>query len=203
MGDQFDDIGILKEYLHPLFEGKSDAEDLNYDFALIKLDGSSRYAPIRINDKYFVPNTNQALTALGFGQTRPDDGNSEATILQQVDLKYIPNEQCSLSTDGLDSYEGLLSEAMMCAADEGKDACFGDSGGPLVARNLDSQPIDDDPTRTADVLVGLTSWGYGCADTNFPGMSFFVLHLFGTMYVSYGRHSNGASILVYRRLCSC
>ncbi|KAL3929865.1 MAG: hypothetical protein SGBAC_012022 [Bacillariaceae sp.] len=170
LGDQFDDIGILKEYLHPLFEGKSDSENLNYDFALMKLDGTSRYAPIRINDKDFVPNTNQALTALGFGQTQPDDGSSEATILQQVDLKYIPNEQCSLSSDGLDSYEGLLSEAMMCAADEGKDACFGDSGGPLVARNLDSQPIDTDPTRTADVLVGLTSWGYGCADANFPGV---------------------------------
>ena len=158
MGDDFDDIAIAKEYVHPLFEGKKDSEDLNYDFCLVKLEGPSENQPIRINDKAFVPNTNQVVTALGFGQTLPDDGSSEATILQQVDLRYIPNDQCSLSGDGLDSYEGLLSEAMLCAADVGKDACFGDSGGPLVARNLDSAPVDDDPTRTADVLVGLTSW---------------------------------------------
>eukprot|EP00526_Cylindrotheca_closterium_P002109 CAMPEP_0113605620 /NCGR_PEP_ID=MMETSP0017_2-20120614/2424_1 /TAXON_ID=2856 /ORGANISM="Cylindrotheca closterium" /LENGTH=1097 /DNA_ID=CAMNT_0000514121 /DNA_START=208 /DNA_END=3498 /DNA_ORIENTATION=- /assembly_acc=CAM_ASM_000147 len=179
LGDQFDDIEILKDYVHPLFEGETDSENLNYDFALLKLGSSSSYQPIRINEKFFVPNTNQAVTALGFGQTRPDDGTSEATILQQVDLKYIPNEQCSLSSDGLDSYEGLLSEAMMCAADEGKDACFGDSGGPLVARNLDSQPVDNDPSRTTDVLVGLTSWGFGCADANFPGVYARVSNQFG------------------------
>ncbi|CAJ1954834.1 unnamed protein product [Cylindrotheca closterium] len=170
LGDQFDDIAIRKEYLHPLFEGETDSENLNYDFNLLKLDGFSALQPIRLNEQFFVPNTNQAVTAVGFGQTLPDDGSSEATILQQVELKYIPNEECSLSSDGLDSYEGLLSEAMMCAADEGKDACFGDSGGPLVARNLDSEPVDNDPSRTTDVLVGLTSWGFGCADTNFPGV---------------------------------
>jgi secreted trypsin-like serine protease len=173
LGDQFDDIAILKEYHHPLFEGDTDSENLNYDFNLLKLDSSSSLQPIRLNDQFFVPNTNQAVTAIGFGQTQPDDGSSESTILQQVDLKYIPNEQCSLSSDGLDSYEGLLSEAMMCAADEGKDACFGDSGGPLVARNFDSQPVDGDPSRTTDVLVGLTSWGFGCADANFPGMPYW------------------------------
>lgn len=158
LGDEFDDIGIAKEYIHPLFE--DDSENLNYDFALLQLESPSSYKPIRINDKNFVPNTNQVVTALGFGLTEPDDNSSEATILQQVDLRYIPNEQCALSGDGMDSYEGLLSVAMMCAADTGKDACSGDSGGPLVARNFEGD---------SDVLVGLTSWGFGCADANFPG----------------------------------
>jgi len=51
---------------------------------------------------------------------------------------------------------------MMCAGHlniGGKDACQGDSGGPLICA------IDDEP-----VLVGVTSWGLGCADGDAPGV---------------------------------
>jgi trypsin len=46
---------------------------------------------------------------------------------------------------------------MICAAvtDGGKDACSGDSGGPLVV---------------GDQLVGIVSWGVGCALADFPGV---------------------------------
>ena len=41
---------------------------------------------------------------------------------------------------------------MICAGGQDKDACQGDSGGPLVV-NQDG----------LFVLVGVTSWGTGCA----------------------------------------
>ena len=40
---------------------------------------------------------------------------------------------------------------LMCVAANGKNACQDDSGGPLYDKN-------------SNVLVGLVSWGYGCAD---------------------------------------
>ena len=51
---------------------------------------------------------------------------------------------------------------MVCAgyADGGVDGCYGDSGGPMQA------PLLGGGYR----LVGLTSWGEGCAEPGFPGV---------------------------------
>src|SRR5262249_48180681 len=54
------------------------------------------------------------------------------------------------------------SASMVCAGypEGGVDTCFGDSGGPMQA------PVEDGGYR----LVGITSWGGGCAEPDAPGV---------------------------------
>ena len=48
---------------------------------------------------------------------------------------------------------------MICGGETGVDTCQGDSGGPLIA-NIDGK----------FTLVGVTSFGKGCAQKNSPGV---------------------------------
>ncbi|GIR12981.1 MAG: hypothetical protein CM15mP23_15560 [Cryomorphaceae bacterium] len=96
-------------------------------------------------------------------------GGAMASTLQMVQAPIVSNDvACGAATDengnsgdyGCSSLDG----SMICAGDlidGGEDACQGDSGGPLVVRSL----IDN-----RWLLIGATSWGYGCADVNYPGV---------------------------------
>ena len=46
---------------------------------------------------------------------------------------------------------------MLCASASGKDSCQGHSGGPLY-------------DKANNVMVGVVSWGYDCADPYYPGV---------------------------------
>jgi len=64
-----------------------------------------------------------------------------------------------------------ITNDMVCAglSEGGKDSCQGDSGGPLITYNLKEKRW---------ILVGVVSWGKGCALAGFPGIyarvSYFV-----------------------------
>ncbi|XP_075168812.1 trypsin-like [Haematobia irritans] len=72
--------------------------------------------------------------------------------LQEVEVDILDYKTCASSDYG---YGSNIKETMVCAYAVDKDACQGDSGGPLVVN---------------DKLVGVVSWGAGCAAPGFPGV---------------------------------
>jgi trypsin len=148
--EDYEEFEILyPEYVHPLYTD----EDFPYDLLLLKLDGLSTKPYIQLNEDPDLPTGLRVdeVTSLGFGNTDPQDSLSLSRILQEVDLTYIPNDVCELSkSPGVsDDYQGLITDDMLCARDNGQDSCQGDSGGPLIINRGIAQ---------RDVLIGVISW---------------------------------------------
>ncbi|HEY8272351.1 MAG TPA: serine protease [Pseudobdellovibrionaceae bacterium] len=139
--------------VHP----KYNANLTDYDFALIELRGDSRFQPIALNTTEIrIPNTPTLMaTVIGWGSTK-ENSSILPTVMQKANVPLVPRGLCNRS------YSGMITERMLCAgyANGGKDACQGDSGGPLVM-NM---------TQSRRLLVGVVSWGEGCAEANRPGI---------------------------------
>uniref|UniRef100_A0A452GQ31 Uncharacterized protein n=1 Tax=Gopherus agassizii TaxID=38772 RepID=A0A452GQ31_9SAUR len=93
----------------------------------------------------------------GWGYTTPEHGKQLQEMLKEAVVPLISTKKCNSSC----VYSGELTPRMLCAGylDGKVDACQGDSGGPLVCQ--------DELTWR---LVGIVSWGTGCAEPNYPGV---------------------------------
>lgn len=93
--------------------------------------------------------------AAGWGQTK---GTADPNVLNQVFVSIISDYFCSKP----DWYgDVFLNATTFCAgyARGGHDSCTGDSGGPLVCNFLNVW-----------YQIGITSWGYDCARSKWPGI---------------------------------
>jgi len=135
-------------------EGYDDGTLAN-DIALIELSAASEYAPIDRLDHAGDATWHGAGTPLvvaGWG-TLSSGGNTPDKA-QHVTVPAVP--ACAETGYGSDYDPGT----MVCAGETGLDSCQGDSGGPLFG-------IDGSGART---LVGIVSWGQGCALNSYPGV---------------------------------
>jgi secreted trypsin-like serine protease len=124
------------------------------DIAIIKLNRPSTKAPIKIlnQDSSAGLTQNEQLRVLGWGLTVEGKGSSFSYELQQVDVSFQDDRVCEgiYGTLGVDDY--WMNSFCAGEREGGKDACQGDSGGPaLVMANNEW------------ALLGLVSWGSGCA----------------------------------------
>ncbi|XP_077132028.1 transmembrane protease serine 11F isoform X3 [Ranitomeya variabilis] len=110
----------------------------------------------------FFPD-NSSCFVTGWGTLT--DGGSLSSVLQQAELKIIDSTLCG----SYQMYGYLIKPSMICAGYiEGKiDSCQGDSGGPLVALQSNNRWS----------LIGIVSFGYGCALPNKPGVYTRVTYL--------------------------
>lgn len=128
------------------------------DVALLRLSTPAVGATtIAYNPNPTVPALAQALDTYGWGNTLYP-GTSYPNLLHGVTLEDRAGPVGACGSYG----SSYISDHMVCAgvAGGGKDACQGDSGGPLVATTGGGQHL----------LVGVTSWGNGCALASYPGI---------------------------------
>ena len=143
----------------PLFNKNT----LEWDAVFVQLASpspSSNSTPIKIagadEATFWAPGDENAW-ATGWGTI--SSGGAASDILREVNVDRIADSTCgSASSYGSD----FDPETMLCAGElaGGQDTCQGDSGGPLMT------PIGGGAFR----LIGDTSWGFGCALPDLPGV---------------------------------
>ncbi|XP_021965716.1 trypsin alpha-3 isoform X2 [Folsomia candida] len=87
------------------------------------------------------------LVVCGWGTT--SQGGSLSALLLKVTVPFVNTATCQ------QAYGSQIVPGMICAGTGGRDSCQGDSGGPL---------------HSGTTLVGIVSWGYGCAVAGYPGV---------------------------------
>ena len=151
---------IRKVVLHPEFN----EETLQNDIAVITMrrpvsvGPGSRMVPVCLPPANFNPPVNSVATVTGFGTTSESSDQPSSRLLA-VEVNIISNSACSAMNS---VYGSKLVPSMMCAGvvGGGRDACKRDSGGPLTQTSPAGQTS----------LLGVVSWGQGCAEAAFPGV---------------------------------
>ena len=145
-GQQTRDVDAI--IIHPQYSGNS----LDNDYALLHLTVPSNFEPIKLVTSDNHDDEPVMSTTMGWGATQ--SGGWGSNILLEVDVPI---------DDSCGNYSNSdITNNMVCAGynSGGYDSCQGDSGGPLIMTNSDGEYE----------LIGIVSWGYGCAEPNYPGV---------------------------------
>ncbi len=135
--------------IHPDWNRNTMANDIG----LIHLETPIQSGSLPAFDLRSLPEDGDSLFVTGWGRT--SWGGSASDTLRGALVTV--DDQCG-SYPGPSGIE-ILDSVMVCAGGQGVDSCQGDSGGPLVGNYAG-----------ALYLVGIVSWGEGCAQTGYPGV---------------------------------
>lgn len=139
---------VISSIIHPEYDRRT----LHFDVSILKterFDVSATIGYVRLAKS--LPPPDSELVVSGFGTTA--SGGQLAPYLMSVTVNLVDYDECNRA------YNGMLTSTMLCASAKGKDACNGDSGGPLSKGTAENPEI-----------VGVVSWGFGCAEPDFPGV---------------------------------
>ncbi|KOC63637.1 Serine protease snake [Habropoda laboriosa] len=160
--------GIKRVLRHPKYKPPT----LHADIALIKLNTvivfNKDIRPACLYQQYDTVPT-QAWVS-GWGLTEFDN-EENSDQLQKALLDIVDNVACAITYRQQSKLPYGITPSMICAGDSRggwkKDACQGDSGGPLQILH---------PSNCMFQVLGITSFGDGCAFINTPGVYTRVAH---------------------------
>jgi trypsin len=130
-----------------------DADTQLNDIAVVRTNLRIKFGlfvgPVCLPFRYTVVDFySQIVTALGWGFT--DFSGQKSDTLQEVDLSIVSNKECAAAIPD------PVTTNQICTYAPAKDTCLSDSGGPLLWQ---------DPSTRKLQLVGIISYGIGCATT--------------------------------------
>jgi secreted trypsin-like serine protease len=137
--------GVSKVWVNPDYV----AADRGQDVAVLTLRKSLPYAPLPLAGDTGLYAAGTSAAAYGWG--RVSEQGSTSRYLLGATVPLTSDDTCGAAYPQYDAAQ------MVCAGFPagGVDTCQGDSGGPLVAGGK---------------LIGVTSWGEGCARAGKPGV---------------------------------
>lgn len=148
-------LGVKKIFNHP----KYDESTLQHDIAILVL---SRRLPLRKFPNIkpaCLPALKAKFSGPGFisGWGRDQSGGIGNSWLHGAEVEIFRDGNCG-------SMKNQMTNDMICAGykEGGIDTCQGDSGGPLT--------VQDPANNGWMTLVGVVSWGHGCADPDSLGI---------------------------------
>ncbi|KAJ9088376.1 hypothetical protein DSO57_1023726 [Entomophthora muscae] len=145
------EYGIRERTMHPEYLTN---DDNGNDVSVWILDTESNSPTGVIFDSENISDDdNKMLKVVGWGTVSKGGKNSD--VLLEIELPVFNKNACK----GI--YAKLDTRSQFCAGflDGGKDSCQADSGGPIFEMK-----------NGIPVLVGIVSWGEGCAKKGFPGV---------------------------------
>ncbi|XP_028158544.1 trypsin-1-like [Ostrinia furnacalis] len=142
-------VDIKNYHVHPTWSASNKEHPFDYDFQLLELKEPLKFdeniQPVKIAHIEDMV-IGKVVTVTGWGNT--EENGPYSNVLRAVRVPIISKEHCQ--NVPFPYFRGGLTARMFCAGfSEGKkDACQGDSGGPAVSY---------------DRILGMVSFGYGCA----------------------------------------
>ena len=155
-------LQVSRELIHPKYDPSRSGYKFDGDCALLFLrrPTMTKTKIVKVNHNRYYPSRGSVVKALGWGDKDPNEAiRDPSDELHIASLRAMSNQQCNAVKgtygDWPVAYKGVIKADMMCANHGSRDTCQGDSGGPLMQGNIQ---------------VGITSWGIGCNERQFPGV---------------------------------
>jgi secreted trypsin-like serine protease len=144
---------------HPAFDRNTMNNDITLVHLTTPLTFKSNVSPACLPWNYATSEfTGTSVVASGWGTTKPvavntANNDSPSNTLMSVVLPILDTAQCQ-------KYLGSnVNSNMICTYNPGKDTCQGDSGGSIDWQN-----------NGRYYTIGVVSFGFGCAQPNYPGV---------------------------------
>ena len=158
------------EVRHPMYDEETVDNDFNLVFLRkpIELEGGASY--VRPNVDPDLPYPDAPLSVVGYGDLDPrEDVSRMSDELLEAEVYYLTNEECEASEGPVDTEWGVIdadlrggiTDNMMCALAEGRDACQVSACKELGWGARESM-------RVADCCVGTTTMSFTCTFSRRP-----------------------------------